>query len=88
MNNAVLLIKRLNFLQNIKNDFVYFKTIICSQLSGISKFADEMFGEVFNEVTKFVYRCNRMEERVATLGHTLQEKKMQDSSEFKVVLSY
>ena len=41
----------------------------------MSKYADEMFGDVFNEASKYVYRSGKLEERVAALAQALQEKK-------------
>ncbi|KAL5264656.1 hypothetical protein ACHWQZ_G005665 [Mnemiopsis leidyi] len=50
-------------------------TSIIRQLSALSKYADEMFGDVFNEASKYVYRSGKLEERVAALAQALQEKK-------------
>ena len=52
------------------------------QLSTLSKYADEMFGDVFNEASKYVYRSSRLEERVAALAQALQERKEDETGEF------
>lgn len=43
-----------------------------------------MFGDVFNEASKYVYRSSKLEERVAVLAQTLQEKKSDESGEFRL----
>ena len=41
-----------------------------------------MFGDVFNEASKYVYRSSRLEERVAALAQALQERKEDETGEF------
>jgi len=49
-------------------------TALIRQLGSLSKYADELFGEVFNEASKFVYRGNKLQERVTALSEVLQTK--------------
>ena len=49
----------------------------------MSKYADEMFGDVFNEASKYVYRSGKLEERVAALAQALQEKKDNENGMLK-----
>ena len=47
----------------------------CFQLSAISQYADEMFGDIFNEASKYVYRSSRLESRVQNLAHLVEQKR-------------